>query len=587
MAKCSVVEDGTPCGKFSRGAAGLCCHHGGGKCRIEGCGKQARRAGQLCLGHVGECKRKANSVEVKVKVQPDDDAHEEGKCTICAEAVATHACENCNLLLLCEPCVWTLRRRAKRHSKKKADVQGSSELPPCIRCNTRSKFKKATRKSYERTGAFASKKLVAQAVSDVPPKDLLMAGVWFLQRFKMGDPLDKFEKVRFLTFLLQRFKMEDPAESFDVPTAADLCDDWCRLVGHGEKEDWQIMQMALSGCSGIGLPAWAKMPTRRDCGCTRTKKSWQRLYGLLKNYDQTLVELAVLEWAPDGHPSRKPFEDWQRLRAKRGDPVIAPDPAVLDVFRKMKAAGHEDWVIYRAAYRCTLDPKKSVGEYYTWAKPPRPPTDEPDALAETEEEALPPPEFPMACFEDAQVVSFDSLDSSDGPADFARMQRRVTYLEQGALEAFCKRLEDQGLTVDDDGSVDFDRLTAEQLRFLSYELDRALFFGQPSPLFPLPEKSTKLDEPPAKRGRMSEDESSVAKCPDVSTENAEGELEDGIEDDPDADVTAQWEADLEAASEAVIADVAAELEAEAASEADIADEIFKWLQSSPTIYSSG
>ena len=55
MKNCSVIlKDGTPCGKISRGAAGLCHKHGGRKCRIEGCGKPARRAGRLCLDHCGE-----------------------------------------------------------------------------------------------------------------------------------------------------------------------------------------------------------------------------------------------------------------------------------------------------------------------------------------------------------------------------------------------------------------------------------------------------------------------------------------------------------------------------------------------------
>ncbi len=53
--KCPVIrDDGTPCGKISRGAAGLCHKHGAGRCRIEGCGKPARRAGRLCLDHCGE-----------------------------------------------------------------------------------------------------------------------------------------------------------------------------------------------------------------------------------------------------------------------------------------------------------------------------------------------------------------------------------------------------------------------------------------------------------------------------------------------------------------------------------------------------
>ncbi len=109
----------------------------------------------------------------------------------------------------------------------------------------------------------------------------------------------------------------------------------------------------------------------------------------------------------------------------------------------------------------------------------------------------------------------------DRAAEVTRIDRLVACLDDHELVAACERLEAQGLPVDDDGNVDIDTLTPEQLLVLSHELDKALF-GKPTvpnksePLFRWPQESTKIlddpgnaepADPPAKRARTSEDES--------------------------------------------------------------------------------
>ncbi len=397
--------------------------------------------------------------------------------------------------------MWALRRPGgKCHDK---------ELIPCSRCNAPAKFKKATRKAYERTGAFASKKTLAQSVASVACKDLLMAGIWFLQRLNM-DPLEKHAKVQVLTHHLCQ---QDRAEGLDVPKAVALCRDWRRLVDDGDHGEWEVLQTALSGSRSCrDMPAWAKRPANRRHVCPLTKTPSQRLHAVLKNYEQALVELAVLAWLPEGHRARRHFECWQRLRAKEGDAVRAENPAILALFQEMQSAGHAEWVILRGAYRCTLNPKKAVGAYYTWARPPRPAVSSSEdneehdqeggdiveeegvqALAGVEQVEEPLPDSDQERFDDvesrepavleggtpSQVGAALPQAQADIEALAKRLSRIVDALPEDSTENLLDKLSTLGVPIDDDG-INLANLSAEQLTTLTGELDRALKDACPS-----------------------------------------------------------------------------------------------------------
>ena len=56
---------------------------------------------------------------------------------------------------------------------------------------------------------------------------------------------------------------------YDIDAAIDLKSDWCRMVDQGEKEEWQILQLALSGWEGCPecISSWAKKPRRKTEPC--------------------------------------------------------------------------------------------------------------------------------------------------------------------------------------------------------------------------------------------------------------------------------------------------------------------------------
>ncbi len=135
--KCFVIlDDGTPCGKISRGAAGLCHKHGGGKCGIEGCGKPARRAGRLCLEH---CVDRAG-------------AHD--------GAAAAHG------------------------QPPGAEGQGGAQ--------------RQLQESSGFVGKRAAAKACLDGVAGLTAKELLSAGARFLASYKMDDFLKKAEMPRYL-----------------------------------------------------------------------------------------------------------------------------------------------------------------------------------------------------------------------------------------------------------------------------------------------------------------------------------------------------------------------------------------------------
>ena len=73
--------------------------------------------------------------------------------------------------------------------------------------------------------------------------------------------MEKAEKLRYLSHTLKKEELG----MHDVDAAIDLKSDWCRMVDQGEKEEWQILQLALSGCDGYTecIPSWAKKPRRK------------------------------------------------------------------------------------------------------------------------------------------------------------------------------------------------------------------------------------------------------------------------------------------------------------------------------------
>ncbi len=505
--KCSVIlKDGTPCGKISRGAAGLCHKHGGGKCRIEGCGKPARRAGRLCIDHCGE-------------------------------------------------------RGAAGEGGAQRKIQKSSGF----------------------VGKRAAAKARLDGVAGLTAKELLSAGVWFLESYKMDDFLKKAEMLRYL-----EDKVAGEPGEFDKDAALDIKDEWRGLVANDGKEAWQIVQMALSACEGYPkrLPRWAKKPARDaplDRAAKRPVTEWQRVFNVLAAYDVSLLQPAVTDVMGENVPEF--FVDEWDIWKKRGDEA-EQRPVPLPV--RLCAEGCPPWLFLRAAYRChQLDVHAPPGEYARWARPPTKRVDHehdaedggPEQHHEENDggEAQPPtPVFPIApafdsddeyagCFDDAEVVRGCPLEAGDVPlapadldAEAARLTRIALCLDEERLEVVFDNLAAEGINVstgeEHDGNIDIEALSVSQLAVLSRVLHRALFESQkrvPSsePLFRWPGASAKVDspgkaeepsEPPAKRARTPEEESLVMGCPEVLANDAAGErcARGGLAADVDEDLLA-------------------------------------------------
>ena len=242
--KCPVIrDDGTPCGKISRGAAGLCHKHGGGRCRIEGCGKPARRAGRLCLDHCGE--RGVDGVGAN------------------GGAAAAH------------------------RQPRGAEGQGGAQT------------------QLQKFSGFVGKRAAAKArkasLAGLTAKELLSAGTLFLEGYKV-DASKRAEMLRYL----EDMTVKEPGE-FDKDAAMDLKHDWCRLVNDSEMEAWQVLQLALSACEGYPKrpPRWAKKPARDaplDRAAKRPVTEWQRVFNVLAAYDVSLLQPAVTELMGENVP---------------------------------------------------------------------------------------------------------------------------------------------------------------------------------------------------------------------------------------------------------------------------------------------
>ena len=113
--------------------------------------------------------------------------------------------------------------------------------------------KKATRKPYEKTGAFKLGWKFSTRFAKVSPKVLLLAGLAVSDGIQ-DDPLDRAERrVFFELHMAQHAKDEhDPGEE------AALVKSWSDLIADKQRQPWEIFQAAFSGCSVGQLPGWAR-----------------------------------------------------------------------------------------------------------------------------------------------------------------------------------------------------------------------------------------------------------------------------------------------------------------------------------------
>jgi len=569
--KCSVVEGGALCGKTSRCGSGLCYKHGGGRCRVTGCAKPARRAGRLCLDHVAEdAAAQGHEVVGEGHAEPTN-------CLECHEVLVSYRCHQCSAMLYCDACARAAKRKALNVFCKDP---GSPRLPPCPACNVPTAFKKVQRKKQENTGDFVGKRAATKerqaAVSGLTAHQLLSAGKMFVESYRMDDSLRKAEVLRYLEAMLAK-----ESGNVDEDIATHVKHGWCHKVNEGEMEAWQVLQQSLSACEDYPkrLPSWAKKPVQGapDDDAKQASES-KRVFNVLASYDVSRLQKPLADLLGDDVPQF--FTDEWNLRTKRGDqPEERPVPLPV----RLCAESCPRWVFLRAAYRCYQSRVHAApGGYPTWARPPKC-EDKREALADSEHdeadevEALPLPEF-AGCFDDAEVVSFASPGTiaghaMDTDAGVARIESLVACLDDGERGVLCDRLEAKGLPLDDEG-IEIVSLSPEQLFVLSQEVDKAVQ-GKPAvrssqPLFRWPPESTKIlddnaepADPPAKRARTSEDESHALLGVPFCDEGLSMEL--------GADIASEMEKEL-------LADGAEEPDADEEAEAEVLRELTDWLK---------
>ena len=224
--------------------------------------------------------------------------------------------------------------------------------------------KKATRKPYEKTGAFKLGWKFSTRFAKVSPKVLLLAGLAVSDGIQ-DDSLDRAERRVFFELHMAQHAQDN----HDPGAEAALVKSWSDLIADKQRQPWEIFQAAFSGCSVGQLPGWARKTAASKCAVQLPQV---RLLSLFKHFGELPVASAIVEFAGEDVPQT--FRQNLRLLQARGDAVNqAKHCAVVKLLTEMENAGHERGVLYRAAYRMHHLWKKVQGAFPAFARPPKGP----------------------------------------------------------------------------------------------------------------------------------------------------------------------------------------------------------------------
>jgi hypothetical protein len=374
--------------------------------------------------------------------------------------------------------------------------------------------KKATRKPYEKTGAFKLGWKFSTRFAKVSPKVLLLAGLAVSDGIQ-DDSLDRAERRVFFELHMAQHAQDN----HDPGAEAALVKSWSDLIADKQRQPWEIFQAAFSGCSVGQLPGWARK-TAASKGAVQLPQV--RLLSLFKHFGELPVASAIVEFAGEDVPQT--FRQNLRLLQARGDAVDqAKHCAVVKLLTEMENAGHERWVLYRAAYRMHHLWKKVQGAFPAFARPPKgpdsirvprsyqralpeferlvseagilPDSDDdldvdalaPGDLALLREEvaksvarcAQPPSVSPPAAKVARTEAAEGSVELQAAPSTVPReivqdLRHKLGCLSDEELENLWERLGEAGIFPDADDDLDVDALSPVELALLREEVDQSL-----------------------------------------------------------------------------------------------------------------